>query len=82
MPTSGLFIRHLQNLEVDHVEIASSNPDPRPAIWVEDVHRADFFAITAAPKPNFVLRNITDFRLFWSRAAKDATIAAAAEQML
>ncbi len=82
MPTSGLFIRHLKNLEMSHVEIASSNPDPRPAIWLEDVHRADFFAITAAPKSNFVLRNVTDFRILWSRAAKDTTLATAAEEML
>lgn len=82
MPTSGFFIRHVKNLEMDHVEIASSKPDLRPAIWLEDVHRADFFAITAPFKNNFVLRNVTDFRNFWSRAAKDATIAAATEQML
>ena len=82
MPSSGFFIRHLKNLEMAHVEIASSNPDPRPAFWLEDVHRADFFAITAPPKPNFVLRNVTDFRILWSRAAKDTTLATAAEQML
>jgi hypothetical protein len=82
MPTSGLFIRHLKNLEMDHIEFASTNPDPRPAIWLEDVHRVDFFAITAAPKPNFVLRNVTDLRILWSRAAKDTTLATATDQML
>jgi polygalacturonase len=81
-PSKGLFIRHLKNLELSHVEIASSAPDPRPAIWLEDVHRADFFAITAPPQPNFVLRNVTDLRILWSRAAKDATLAAPPDQIL
>ncbi|MDW5267438.1 MULTISPECIES: glycoside hydrolase family 28 protein [Acidobacteriaceae] len=79
-PSKGLFIRHLKNLELSHVEFASSAPDPRPALWLEDVHRADFFAVTAPPQPNFVLRNVTDLRILWSRAAKDTTIEQAATQ--
>jgi hypothetical protein len=81
-PSKGLFIRHLKNIEMSHVEIASSAPDPRPAVWLEDVHRADFFGFTAPPQSNFVLHNVTDFRVFWSRAAKDTTLATAADQVL
>jgi polygalacturonase len=81
-PCNGLFIRHLKNLEMSHVEVVSANPDPRPAFWLEDVHRADFFAITAPLQPNFALHKVTDFRVLWSRAAKDATIASAADQIL
>ena len=73
-PSKGLFLRHLKNLEVSHVEFASSAPDPRPALWLEDVHRADFFAITAPPQANFSLRNVTDLRILWSRAAKDTAL--------
>jgi hypothetical protein len=29
-PSKGLFSRHLKNIEVFHVEIASTTPDPRP----------------------------------------------------
>jgi polygalacturonase len=82
MPTSGVFVRHLRNLEMAHVEVASANPDPRPAFWLEDVHRADFFAVTAPPKPNFVLRNVTDIRILWSRAAKDETLVSPPDQVL
>jgi polygalacturonase len=73
-PCNGLFVRHLKNLEMSHVEFAPSHPDPRPALWLEDVHRADFFAITAPPQPNFTLRNVTDLRILWSRATKDTTL--------
>ena len=81
-PSNGFFIRHLKNLEMSHVEIAPSAADPRPAIWLEDVHRADFFAITAPPQPNFALRNVTDLRILWSRAAKDTTLATASNQTI
>ena len=81
-PSKGLFVRHLRNIEVSHVEIESSAPDPRPAVWLEDVHRADFFAFTAPAQPNFELHHVTDFRILWSRAAKDTTLATALDQLL
>jgi hypothetical protein len=81
-PSHGFFIRHLRNLEMSHVEIAPANPDPRPAFWLEDVHRADFFAITAPRQQNFSLHNVTDFRLGWSRATDDATRATASDEIL
>ena len=81
-PCNAFFIRHLKHLEMSHVEVAPSNPDPRPAFWLEDVNRADFFAITAPPQPNFSLHNVTDLRIFWSRAAKDTTLATASDQVV
>jgi polygalacturonase len=81
-PSNGFFIRHLRNLEMSHVEVAPSAADPRPAFWLEDVHRADFFAITAPPQPNFSLHNVSDFRLLWSRAAKDTNLANADNQII
>ncbi|HZL28139.1 MAG TPA: glycoside hydrolase family 28 protein, partial [Acidobacteriaceae bacterium] len=81
-PCHGFFIRHLKNLEMSHVEIAPAIADPRPAFWLEDVQRADFFAVTAPSQPNFALHNVTDLRVFWSRAAKDTTLATATDQMV
>lgn len=81
-PSNGFYIRHLRNLEVSHVEISPITADPRPAFWLEDVHRADFFGVTAPSQSNFELRHVTDLRILWSRAAKDATIAIAAKQTL
>jgi polygalacturonase len=74
-PCNGFFVRHLKNLEMSHVEVAPANADPRPAFWLEDVHRADFLAVTAPAQANFALRNVSDLRIFWSRAAKDTTLA-------
>ena len=74
-PSNGFFIRHLRHLEMAHVEIAPEKPDARPAFWLEDVERADFFAVTAPGEPNFALRKVKDLRILWSRAAKDAGVA-------
>ena len=81
-PSNGFFVRHLKNLEMSHVEIAPAQADARPAFWLEDVHRADFFAITAPVQPNFTLRKVSDLRILWSRAAKDATLALAEDETL
>jgi polygalacturonase len=81
-PSNGFFIRHLRNLDMSHVEIAPTEPDPRPAFWLEDVHRADFLAVTAPQQGNFSLHNVSDFRVVWSRAAQDANRATANDVVL
>jgi len=81
-PSNAFFIRHLKNLEMSHVEVAPQAADPRPAFWLEDVRRADLFAITAPAQPNFALHNVSDLRIFWSRAAADATRAKVDNQIL
>jgi hypothetical protein len=72
----------LRNLEMSHVEVAPEAADPRPAFHLEDVHRADFFAVTAPPQPNFSLKDVTDLRILWSRAASDITLAKSGNQTL
>ena len=81
-PSNAFYIRHLKNLEMSHVEIAPATSDARPAFWLEDVHRADFFAIAAPSQPNFALRSVSDLRILWSRAAKDVTVVQPNDQIL
>jgi polygalacturonase len=78
-PAHGFYVRHLRNLEMEHVEIAPEQADARPAFWLEDVRRADFFAVTAPGTGNFALRTVSELRILWSRAATD-TILAQVEQ--
>jgi polygalacturonase len=73
-PSNAFFIRHLKNLEMSHVEVAPATPDPRPAFWLEDVHRADFFAVTAPVQENFVQKDSSDVRIFWSRAKSNSSL--------
>jgi polygalacturonase len=83
-PASGFFLRHMRNLEMSHVEIANATPDLRPAFYLHDVERADFFAVTAprGAEGAFALRQVKDLRIGWSRAAADANIGNINEKML
>lgn len=83
MPAQGFFLRHLNRLEMSHVEIAPMTKDVRPSFVLEDVNRADFLAVTAPTSPQaFALRKATDVRVLMSRAAKDTVFDTAADQML
>jgi polygalacturonase len=84
IPTTGFFLRHMKNLEMSHVEIATAAPDARPAFYLSDVERADFFAVTAAHGADgaFALNNVKDLRIGWSRAAADTVLANADSKML
>ncbi len=73
MPAQGFFLRHIQNLEMSHVEIAPMAPDARPSFVLQDVNRADFLAVTAPTMPPaFDLRAARDVRVHLCRAAPDA----------
>jgi polygalacturonase len=84
IPSTGFFLRHMKNLEMNHVEIACAAPDARPAFYLTDVERADFFAITAprAADGAFALNGVKDLRIGWSRAAADTTLSSADQKMI
>jgi polygalacturonase len=76
LPAHGFYLRHVDRVEMSHVEVQPATPDARPCIVTDDVHRADFFAITAPTTPAaFSFNNSTDIRVLMSRAAPDSTIA-------
>jgi polygalacturonase len=76
IPASGIFFRHLRNLELSNVEIATETPDARPAFWLKDVEGADCFRVRV-PRGSgsggaFDLRGVKDFRVFGSQFVADA----------
>ena len=76
LPAHGFYLRHVERVEMSHVEVQPMAPDARPCIVTDDVHRADFFAITAPNSPPaFSFNKSTDIRVLWSRAGADTTIA-------
>jgi polygalacturonase len=81
-PAYGFFLRHVRNIEMSHVEVASAAPDARPAFYLTEVERADFFAITAPPQGAFALHGVKDLRIGWSRAAADTTLASVDNKIL
>ena len=76
LPASGFFLRHVRNLEMSNVEIATRAADARPAFWLKDVAGADFFRVRVpqGAAPAFDLRQVKEFRSFGSRQLADQTL--------
>jgi polygalacturonase len=82
-PSQGFFLRHINNLEMSHVEVQPTATDARPTFYLDTVNRADFIAVTAPTSPAaFALNKVTDLRILLSRAAKDTQLATADNQSL
>ncbi len=75
LPATGLFVRHVRNLEVSNLEVMTESADARPAFWLMDVDGADFFRVKVprqSAAPAFNLKDIGDFRVFGCKYLKDA----------
>jgi hypothetical protein len=83
LPASGFFLRHVRNIEMSNVEIATEQLDARPAFWLHDVEAADFFR-PKLPRssPAFALRDVREFRVLGSRRIKDTTLDQVTNQAL
>jgi len=80
IPASGFFLRHIRNLEATNIEVATLNPDRRPAFALIDVEGADFFRVRtpkSASGSAFTLQRVSDFRLFGSQYLADHSISQA-----
>jgi len=76
-PAHGFYIRHARHVELSHVEIATVQPDARPAIVMEDVDRADFFNLEAPytkGQPTISVRDLTDLRVLQNRHIDDVNV--------
>jgi len=75
LPATGIYARHVRNLELSNVEIATEAVDARPAFHLDDVDGADFFRIKfphRTKSSQFRLKNVGDFRLFGCQHYPDA----------
>jgi polygalacturonase len=74
LPATGFFLRHARNLEFGNIEIATAQPDARPAIWAEDVDGLDCFRLRIKRGSTaFSLRSVQQFRNFGSQTSRDAS---------
>jgi polygalacturonase len=74
----GFYLRHVKNIDMSHIEIASLAPDARPGFVLEDVQVADFLRVKAQKEPGvptFSLHNVKDFSCALSRGVPDSTLA-------
>jgi polygalacturonase len=85
MPAQGFFLRHIMNLEMSHIEVRPQQPDFRPSFYLDEVTRADMFAITAPNSSKlhaFHLNKVADLRIAFSRATRDTQISTAESQSI
>jgi len=76
LPASGFFVRHVRNIEMSNVEIATRSADARPAFWLHDVEDADFFRLRVprSSAPAFDLRQVKNFRTFGAQHIADMAL--------
>jgi polygalacturonase len=85
LPAYGFLLRHVKNVEMSNIHVATAKDDPRVAFWLNDVAIADFFHLKASIATGasmFALRNVTRFRISGSRGVKDLEIDYTARQTL
>jgi len=84
LPACGIFARHVRNLEVSNVEIATRAADARPAFWLNDVVGADFFRVRTprGAASTYDLRQVKEFRSFGNRQQADVAIESVEERKL
>lgn len=76
LPATGLFMRHMRNVELSNVEVATVAADPRPGVWMQDVIGVDAFRVrTPAMAPSFSLHQVEGFRSFGAPGRADRSIA-------
>ena len=79
MPAYGFFIRHVKNIELNHVELKLENNDSRPAIVLDDVTGASFNDVKADKRGaniSYSLRNVQDVNINHCKSIKDKKIKA------
>jgi len=77
MPAYGFFMRHVQGIELNDVEIGHLKEELRPAFQLQDVQGADFNNLKAQHGPSapvFVLKDVGAFRVWHSSALSDTAL--------
>jgi polygalacturonase len=85
LPGYGFLVRHVKNLEMSNISLATAKDDARAAFWLNDVSVADLFRVKtsiAAGASMFALRNVSSFRISGSQGVKDTEIESAASRTL
>lgn len=77
IPAYGFFIRHVNGLKMDNVEVSFMKEDLRPAFWLNNVKGAEFFRVHAqrsADVPTFILNEVEDFSVHQSHPLPDTRL--------
>ncbi|HWF66747.1 MAG TPA: glycoside hydrolase family 28 protein [Acidobacteriaceae bacterium] len=74
-PAQGFYLRHVKNIDMSHIEIASLESDRRPGFMLQDVQNADFLRIkTQQGVPVFSLKDVENFGVALSPGVSDTIL--------
>lgn len=72
MPSQGIYLRHVKNVNLRDIEIVAMNDDARPAFVLNNVEGADLFHIkTPRNVPVLQMQSCKDVNALWVRGLKD-----------
>jgi hypothetical protein len=77
IPAYGFYLRHVNGIEMNDVEVGYLNEDLRPAFLLDNVRNAEFFHVKAqhaAGVPAFVLKSVDDFQVQLSPGMPDTKL--------
>ena len=77
MPSYGFFIRNVDGIQLNNVEVSFNQADMRPAFYLDDVKNAEFLFVKAQKQegvPSLSLRNVLNLNLFRSLDLSDGKI--------
>jgi polygalacturonase len=83
LPATGFYLRHVRNVEMSNVEVATEAADARAAFCLQDVDGADFFRVRVPRDATaFDLRAAQNFRSFGSLSVPDTRLGVAENRTL
>jgi len=68
-PAQGFYIRHVEGLQMDDVQIRSTAPDPRPLFVLDDVRQAILHQVDGDPGARFEGRAVSEIQITNSNGA-------------
>jgi len=77
LPSCGFFIRHVDGIQLENVEVRFMEKELRPAFYLDDVKNAEFLFVKAQKEesiPSIALRNVSNLILFCSPGFDDRKI--------
>jgi polygalacturonase len=76
LPAQHFYLRHVRNIEISNVEVASLAADARPSFWLGDVSGADLLHVKLprGTRPGYVLNDVSAFRMHSNRGFNDISI--------
>jgi polygalacturonase len=85
IPAYGFFIRHVDGIEFDHVDMQTIEEDFRPAFVLDEVNNAEFNYVTVqrtGNQPGFLLKQVENFVISKCRSVPDMRLKHAVNKTL